>query len=221
MRIKRLLVIGGIILILTGMILMMWPEPQEEKSIWEKIPDEEIHTYIEEEGATENIPEYETDCCIKEGAADSGSDSTSERDGDEEEPPAAGSVIELTYDEAAELKKLATAEAEGEGCEGQWLVMSVVWNRVQDPEYPSTIHEVINQYGVTKEGKKIYQFSCVADGRIETAKPSGDSGAALARLEAGDVSPGIIAFEVTGTDILEKWFKFAFNYKNHNFFTKK
>lgn len=221
MRLKRSLIIGGVLAIILGVLMGMWPEPQEEKSIWEKIPDEEIHTNIQEKGTAENIPEHETDGCIKEGAADSGSDSTSECDGDEEGPPAAGSVIELSYDEAAELKRLATAEAEGEGSEGQWLVMSVVWNRVQDPEYPSTIHEVINQYGVTKEGKKIYQFSCVADGRIETAKPSGDSGTALARLETGDVSPGIIAFEVTGTDILEKWFKFAFNYKHHNFFTKK
>ena len=221
MRLKKSLIIGGALAFILGVLIGIWPEPTERKSIWEKIPDEEIHTNIQEKGTAENIPEHETDGCIKEGTSDTGSDSTSERDGDEEEPPAAGSVIELTYDEAAELKKLATAEAEGEGCEGQWLVMSVVWNRVQDPEYPSTIHEVINQYGVTKEGKKIYQFSCVADGRIETAKPSGESGTALARLEAGDVSPGIIAFEVTGTDILEKWFKFAFNYKNHNFFTKK
>lgn len=221
MRLKRALIFVGILCIFAGLILPMHPETEEIKVTWEKIPDEEIHTNIQEKGTAENIPEHETDGCIKEGAADSGSDSTSESDGDEEEPPAAGSAIEMSFEEAAELKRLATAEAEGEGCEGQWLVMSVVWNRVQDPEYPSTIHEVINQYLVTKEGKKIYQFSCVADGRIETAKPSGDSGTALARLETGDVSPGIIAFEVTGIDILEKWFKFAFNYKHHNFFTKK
>ena len=103
MRLKRSLIIGGVLAIILGVLMGMWPEPQEEKSIWEKIPDEEIHTNIQEKGTAENIPEHETDGCIKEGAANSGSDSTSECDGDEEEPPAAGSVIELSYDEAAEL----------------------------------------------------------------------------------------------------------------------
>ena len=208
-KLKGMLITAGMLLILSGISLQV---PEETQTLWEEIPDEEIHTYIQEKEQTEDMA---VDGPVQEV------EYAEVRQPAEELPPAAGEVIELTYDEATELKKLATAEAEGEGCEGQWLVMSVVWNRVQDPEYPSTIHEVINQYGVTKEGKKIYQFSCVADGRIETAKPSGDSGTALARLEAGDVSPGIIAFEVTGTDILEKWFKFAFNYKNHNFFTKK
>ncbi|MBE5830837.1 MAG: cell wall hydrolase [Butyrivibrio sp.] len=208
-KLKGMLITAGMLLILSGISLQV---PEEAQTLWEEIPDEEIHTYIQEKEQTEDMA---VDGPVQEV------EYAEVRQPAEELPPAAGKVIELTYDEATELKKLATAEAEGEGCEGQWLVMSVVWNRVQDPEYPSTIHEVINQYGVTKEGKKIYQFSCVADGRIETAKPSGDSGTALARLETGDVSPGIIAFEVTGTDILEKWFKFAFNYKHHNFFTKK
>ncbi|MBP3782517.1 MAG: cell wall hydrolase [Butyrivibrio sp.] len=208
-KLKGMLITAGMLLILSGISLQV---PEETQTLWEEIPDEEIHTYIQEKEQTEDMA---VDGPVQEV------EYAEVRQPAEELPPAAGEVIELTYDEATELKKLATAEAEGEGCEGQWLVMSVVWNRVQDPEYPSTIHEVINQYGVTKEGKKIYQFSCVADGRIETAKPSGDSGTALARLETGDVSPGIIAFEVTGTDILEKWFKFAFNYKHHNFFTKK
>ena len=130
-------------------------------------------------------------------------------------------LCEILQIEAEELELLAMAEAEGEGPDGQWLVMSVVMNRVDDPEWPDSISEVINQYMTTKTGKKVYQFSSIADGRIAKVRRSEDSSKALERIRAGDIAPEVVAFEVEGTDILDKWFMYAFTFKNHKFYTKK
>lgn len=219
MRMKRLLVIGGIILILTGMILMLWPEPvEEEKSIWERIPDEEIHTYQQEKRAAENISEYEAHSESEEGAPGSGQDSGSEREGNEEDDPAAGLMTEA---EEQELLRLTSAEAESEGEDGQWLVMSVVMNRVASPEFPDNVHDVIYQFKVAKGGRKIYQFSPVSDGRIDEAEPSDLTRAALERIKQGDMAPELIAFEVTSSNVLDEWFEYAFTFKNHKFYTLK
>ena len=56
-------------------------------------------------------------------------------------------VIEMNIDEAQELLKIAYAEAGNQGEDGQWLVMSVIINRVNSSEFPNTIHEVIYQPG--------------------------------------------------------------------------
>lgn len=221
MRMKRLLVIGGIILILTGMILMMWPEPvEEEKSIWEKIPDEEIHTNIEEEGAAENIPEYETYSKSEEAAQELGSYSGQECSRHEEADKEVGQIV-LTAEEKKRMMQLGAAEAESEGEDGQWLVMSAVWNRVLDSEWPDNVIDVINHNMVTKDGRKIYQFSCVGDGRIDAANISEDSEEALERILKGDIAPEIVAFEVTSSNVLDEWFEYAFTFKNHKFYTKK
>ncbi len=218
MRMKILLVIGGIILILTGMILMLWPEPvEEEKSIWERIPDEEIHTYQQEKREAENISELCQGEQTKEGASPYGQDSSSGCSGDEEGYPEGL----MTVFEEAEMKDLAVAEAEGEGEDGQWLVLSVVMNRVKSPEFPNTIHEVINQYMVAKGGRKIYQFSCVSDGRMAKAEPSEDTEKALERIKKGEIAPEVIAFEVTSSNVLDEWFEYAFTFKNHKFYTLK
>lgn len=217
MRLKKSLILGGLIAVIVGMIMLLWPAPEEKKELWEKIPDEEIHTNIEEAKQTEDIPVNEEHSSSEEGASEVGSDSGAECEGDEEEP---GAIIDISYKEAALLKRLAMAEAGGEGIKGQWLVMSVVLNRVADPEWPDSITDVIYQYGVTKDGRKIYQFSCVSDGRIDGIEVSGDSGAALAKIEAGDVAEDIVAFEVTSSNVLDTWFKYSYTYKHHKFYTK-
>ena len=127
----------------------------------------------------------------------------------------------MTVFEEAEMKDLATAEAEGEGEDGQWLVLSVVMNRVKSPEFPNTIHEVINQYMVAKGGRKIYQFSCVSDGRIAKAEPSEDTERALERIKKGEIAPEVIAFEEKSSNVLDEWFEYAFTFKNHKFYTLK
>ena len=53
--------------------------------------------------------------------------------------------IEMSYEEAQELMKIAFCEAGNQGIEGQRFVMSVIINRVNSPDWPDTIHEVIYQ----------------------------------------------------------------------------
>lgn len=55
--------------------------------------------------------------------------------------------IEVTYEDARRLMKIAAAEAGNQGPEGQLLVMRVVWNRVLSPHFPDTVQGVISQRG--------------------------------------------------------------------------
>lgn len=83
----------------------------------------------------------------------------------------------ITYDEAQMLMKIAMAEAEGEGIEGQAMVMAVVLNRVKDKRFPDSIEEVIFQKN---------QFSPIVDGRYYKAEPDVNSHLALAEIEKGN-----------------------------------
>lgn len=118
-------------------------------------------------------------------------------------------VIEMNIDEAQELLKIAYAEAGNQGEDGQWLVMSVIINRVNSSEFPNTIHEVIYQPG---------QF--YTEG-MSAAEPTADTHLALARIECGEVAPLILAFETDTGSSLDKYFSLAFQYRNHKFYTRK
>lgn len=203
---KKGLMLAGMVSMLVGVMLYIAePVPSaSEKPLWEKVPDEEIHTVIQKEEQAENIPEPEPVQEYETGTL-------------EKDAQAAGA---LTDKEKLWMKKLAMAEAESEGEDGQWLVMSVVMNRVKDPDYPGSVMDVITQYRV-KNGVPIYQFSCVGDGRIDTAEPSLDCEAALERIEKGDIAPSLIAFERLDSDVLDQWFEYAFTYRNHKFYIKK
>ena len=87
----------------------------------------------------------------------------------------------ITYDEAQMLMKIAVAEAEIDGIEGQAMVMAVVLNRVNDSRFPDTIEGVIFQ-----EYNGTYQFSPIGDGRYYKAEPNIDSHLALAEIEKGN-----------------------------------
>jgi N-acetylmuramoyl-L-alanine amidase len=88
-----------------------------------------------------------------------------------------GTICEVTYDEAQMLMKIAMAEAEEDGVEGQAMVMAVVLNRVKDNRFPNTIEEVIFQ---------AHQFSPISDGRYFEAEPDVNSHLALAEIEKGN-----------------------------------
>ena len=118
-------------------------------------------------------------------------------------------VIEFNIDEAQELLKIAYAEAGNQGEDGQWLVMSVIINRVNSSEFPNTIHEVIYQPG---------QFYTQG---MSTAEPTAETHLALARIECGEVAPLIVAFETDTGSSLDKYFSLAFQYRNHKFYTRK
>lgn len=87
--------------------------------------------------------------------------------------------------------------------------MSVVLNRVNNPEFPYNIHDVIYAEN---------QFYAEGIGKTEISPECHE---ALARIERGDVAPQIIAFEKTTNRTLEKYFSSAFGYRDHVFYTLK
>lgn len=123
-------------------------------------------------------------------------------------------VNEFLLEDAQLLMQVAQAEAGNQGEDGQWLVMSVVLNRMKSDTFPDSMKEVIYQP---------HQFSTVSNGTIESAEPTADTHKALARIECGDVAPQIIAFETTDSEILSDYFTKVFDYRNHSFYveTKK
>lgn len=164
---------------------------------------EEIQTVIKEAEQTEDLP--------VNGIISEREQETVERE-----------TVELTFEEAQLLMKLAQAEAGNQGPDGMWLVMSVVLNRVRDEIFPSSITDVIYQKARTKKGNIVHQFSSVADKRIEEQTVlSKEVHEALAKIESGDVAAEIIAFEVKDSTALDKYFNYAFTYKDHRFYTKK
>lgn len=110
------------------------------------------------------------------------------------------------------LCKVAMAEGGNQGEDGMWLIMSVIMNRVEDPDYPDSIPEVIYQK---------FQFTSILDGRAEKIEPSEECMRAAQRIESGDIAPEIIGFETTDSDVLNQYFTPAFDYRDHRFFTKK
>lgn len=213
MRTKRLLYFCGILAIITGLILMLQDKPQEEKTIWEEIPpNEAIHQIIMEEGKTENISEHEDDSQEPQGNTEPSEDPGGEQQRDEGSSREDGKAAGLTETDKKLLLRIAESEAENQGPDGMWLVMSVVMNRVESDEWPDTIRAVINQPG---------QFSPISDGRFNKVEISEDAYEALARIEAGDIAESIIAFEVTESEVLDQYFAMAFDYKDHKFYVKK
>ena len=129
-------------------------------------------------------------------------------------------VLERTHDvhlytqeDADLMKRVALAEGECEGADGMWLIMSVIVNRLNDPDYPETVSGVIYQENC---------FSSLRDGNFDKAAVTSETAEeAWQRIEAGDVAPQIIAFETVESNVLDQWFMEAFTYRHHKFYTKK
>ncbi|MCM3786692.1 cell wall hydrolase [Neobacillus mesonae] len=71
----------------------------------------------------------------------------------------------VTDKELLMLQKIVMAEAEGEPYKGKVAVANVVLNRLRSANYPDTIEDVIYQK---------YQFSPVANGRMDRVTPNED-----------------------------------------------
>lgn len=123
-------------------------------------------------------------------------------------------VIEVSYEDAQMLMKIAQAEAGNQGIKGMASVMRVVLNRVSSEDYPDTIEEVI---------KQPYQFESYANGMFENAEPSTDCHLALAQVERGlSADKEIIGFEtVKNGESLKRYFDYAYTIKDHNFYVEK
>lgn len=123
------------------------------------------------------------------------------------EPPK--ETIEVTYEEAQELLKIAWCEAGNQGIIGQQCVMSVIINRVNSPDFPNSIHDVI------------FQDNQFATAGMDKAVPTWETHYALAAIESGDVVPEIVAFETKTSNVLDVYFSEAFDYGAHTFYTSK
>ena len=88
------------------------------------------------------------------------------------------------------LAKMAMAEAESEDLYGKAAVVKVALNRLESPQFPDTLQEVIYQPG---------QFSCIQDGRYAAAEPNEDCYLAVEIvLEGWDEVGGALYFERSG-----------------------
>lgn len=97
---------------------------------------------------------------------------------------------DISQEDIEWLAKIIEAEAEGEPYLGKVAVGSVVMNRVEDDWFPDTIEEVIFQ-----KVNKTYQFSPVANGRIDRITPSEDAyKAAEEALNGEDPTNGALYF---------------------------
>lgn len=76
-------------------------------------------------------------------------------------------AVSISNEEKDLFARLVEAEAKGESYEGKVAVATVVLNRVDSPEFPNTVTEVINEVV-----GKAYAFSPVQNGEIN--KPASD-----------------------------------------------
>ena len=73
---------------------------------------------------------------------------------------------ELSKEDQYLLARMVMAEAEDEDLYGQALVVLVILNRVDSPDFPDTVKDVIFQAG---------QFSPVSNGRWDAVEPNDDA----------------------------------------------
>ncbi len=120
---------------------------------------------------------------------------------------------EFSYDEAQMLMRIAQAEAGNQGKEGMEQVMAVVLNRVASDDFPDSIQEVIFQP---------HQFQPISDGRYYKVDLSPEVHEALAYVEGGyPLDDQIVAFEITSSKSLDRYFTYAYTVGDHNFYTEK
>lgn len=129
--------------------------------------------------------------------------------------------IKVTQSEYENLLRIVEAEAGGEDKIGKMLVANVVLNRVEHPEFPNSINEVIFQ-----ENNGLAQFSPISDGRFYSVEISEQTVEAVNRvLQGEDNSQGALYFAARKSANGEymKWFdnnlKLLFAHGGHEFFS--
>ena len=111
---------------------------------------------------------------------------------------------EYYYDSLELLALCVEAEAGNQGLYGKKLVVDVVLNRVDDPNYPDNIADVIMQQN---------QFSVVLDGRIWTVEPSEETFEAIREELEQRTNTEIIFFTSEGySPYGEPWGKIGDHY---------
>lgn len=123
-------------------------------------------------------------------------------------------TVQINYIDGQILMRIAAAEATTEGTYGMFLVMNVVMNRVQSPDYPDTVWGVVSQP---------FQFQPITNGTYYTVDIPPEAHEALAMLECNkDNNHEIIAFENKKNGAtLTRYFDMSFSYQRHIFYKKK
>ncbi len=103
----------------------------------------------------------------------------------------------ILHEDLEILARIIHAEARGESFEGQVAVGAVVLNRVQHPDFPKSIREVVYQPG---------QFTAVEDRQINLKPDDKAYQAAEAALEGQDPSNGAI-FYYNPKIATDRWIK--------------
>lgn len=120
---------------------------------------------------------------------------------------------EFTEEESLVLQKIAIAEAQIEGIGGMAFVMQAVLNRVESPDFPDTIYDVVSQ---CNNGS--YQFTTFANGMYDKAQPTENSKKALDLLNILQ-NRNQLYFEVTCDNSWQsRNLTYVFTYKSHTFY---
>ncbi len=129
----------------------------------------------------------------------------------------------VTKDEVTMLERIVEAEATGEDMTGKILIANVIFNRIQDDEFPDTVKEVIFQ----KVGGD-YQFSPIRDKRYWDVSVSKETKEAVQRaIEGEDHSEGALYFMARkrAKNSNAKWFDknldWLFKHGGHEFYKHK
>ena len=130
------------------------------------------------------------------------------------------SATNITKEEIEMLERIVEAEATGEDIKGKILVANVIFNRIEDEEFPDTIEEVIFQ----KVGDE-YQFSPIRDKRYWKVKVTSETKDAVSRaLDGEDYSQGALYFmsRKRARKSSTKWFDnnldWLFKHGGHEFY---
>jgi len=83
------------------------------------------------------------------------------------------------------MAQLTEAEAGGEPFDGKVAVAASILNRVDSPDWPNTVKDVVFQI-VNVNGVDYYQYSPVLDGRIYKVEPSEETRLAVEAALAGE-----------------------------------
>lgn len=123
-------------------------------------------------------------------------------------------TITISYPDAQLLMALMSAEGLNQGVDGMVKIGNVVLNRVNSPEFPNTIQDVIYQSG---------QFECVTNGSIYNAQITPEVRQALAEIEKNKSNDTeIIAFETSVNGrVLQKYFHYLYTDGEHDFYITK
>lgn len=122
------------------------------------------------------------------------------------------------------MARIIFAEGGNQSEECMTTIGGTVINRVNDPQFPDSIYEVVYQSRTFESGKTIYQFSPVGSGSIDNLSSEKAYNVAV-KIISGDYEcrSDIIAFESCGPDEYShsSWADYAFTIGDMAFYSKR